>query len=31
MTLRYMNFADHFLRKIGLQNKDNIMLEVWKT
>ena len=31
MTLRYMKLADRFLRKIGLQNKDNIMLEVWKT
>ena len=30
VTLWYMNFADRFLRKLGLQNRDNIMLEVWK-
>jgi SAM-dependent methyltransferase len=30
-TLWYMNFADRFLRKLGLKNKGNIMLEVWKS
>jgi SAM-dependent methyltransferase len=30
-TLWYMNFGDRFLRKLGLKNRANIMLEVWKS
>jgi SAM-dependent methyltransferase len=31
VTLWYMNFGDRFLRKLGLKNNNNIMLEVWKS
>lgn len=27
---RYMDFADTYLRRVGLTNKGNIMLEIWK-
>jgi len=31
VTLWYINFGDRFLRKLGLKNNNNIMLEVWKS
>ncbi len=29
-ALRYMHFAEHTLRSLGLVNKDHLMLEAWK-
>jgi SAM-dependent methyltransferase len=30
LTLSYLNFSDHFLRKLGFVNRNQLLLEVWK-
>jgi SAM-dependent methyltransferase len=30
LTLSYLNFSDRFLRKLGLLNRNQLLLEVWK-